>query len=525
MEKVTAASPPPAARARGGTRWLNLVIAIGLLALTVWLGFQYNPAQRRLRADPSIMLYVGQQILRGNPPYRSVTIVKTPAAGILAAGALQAGRLIGWDDVFSARVGFIGLAGLLVAVTFLAGAALWSRWAGLYAAFMLLGMDILLQRAADGPSPKVPFILFGIASIWLGARQRWLLAGAAAALAFLTWQPGLIFVAAVALGAFLNAREQRWRAAGMTLLGALAPVALVGGYLALTGALDAGLRQSFGANASYFGSNKLGAGLLGVIGGNAASVASETPGCFTAEEWFLPLGILGLLGSFAAAVWQARRRAFASLFLLTPLALSFLVLAGFTLIDFQSCADVLPFFPYLALGGGWLGWQVVRLVTGSGTGGEAARRERMAAVVGAALGAMLLYYGLTDTLNARGGEGLAQQRELAATINRQLGPSDTFQQFGDAVFLVLLGRENATPFMHLGNKQGAGVLRAEGITPDELPQIVARAHPRVITLSRAKEQPWAEPLYTWIQANYTLTDSYDVTGGGTPQQTDLYVLK
>ncbi len=47
----------------------------------------------------------------------------------------------------------------------------------------------------------------------------------------------------------------------------------------------------------------------------------------------------------------------------------------------------------------------------------------------------------------------------------------------------------------------------------------------MITLSRAKDQPWAQPLYAWIEANYVLTESYDESGGGTPQATDVYVIK
>jgi 4-amino-4-deoxy-L-arabinose transferase-like glycosyltransferase len=465
------------------------------------------------------MLYVGQQILRGNPPYARVTIVKTPLTGMLAAGAIGAGRAIGWNDVFAARAGFILLGGLLVVVTYLCGAALFSRRTGLFAALALLGMDGVSQRVTDGPSPKVPFILFGMAAVWLTARKRWFLAGAAAALSFLTWQPGAVFVALVWFAVWFNARGERGRALLNAVAGALTPLAVVGVYLAASGALDSALKQTFLANASYFGASKVGAGILNVLRENALNVVSDTPQCFRDEPMFLVLGAFGLSGIGAYALWRARRGTHRELFLYAPLLLSAGALGAFTLLDFQSCADVLPFFPYFAIGTAWI------LAMGLTLLEARVRGAWVAPAATAVVCILLLAYGLADVSPGARATGLSQQREMAARVNERLGAGERIQQFGDAVLLVLLERENATRFIHLGDKQGAGILRAEGMEPAQLPALVEAAQPRVITLSRAKDQPWAEPLYEWIDRNYARVEGYDAQSGGTPQVTEIYLRR
>lgn len=585
------------------SRWLTLVLCAVLLLAFLVVSWQYDPLQRKLRADPSIMLYVGQQILRGNPPYKTVTIVKTPVTGILAAAAIASGRALGWNDVFAARAGFMLLGGLLVVVTFLCTATLWKRTtederrttddgrtttdegrttnderrtlssitsstlnvqpstfsppepgrstlpaprstenspstlhaprstenllstgipAALFAALALLGMDGVSQRVTDGPSPKVPFILFGMAALWLAARRNWFLAGAAGALSFLTWQPGLAYVAVVWLAVFLTARAEWKRALIRSVAGALTPIALVALYLAPQGALDSALKQTLGANASYFGAAKVGAGFLNVLRENAVNLMGGASSCFRNEQLILILGIAGLASILGISLWRARRGDRTMLFFYAPLLLSLGALGAFTLVDFQSCADLLPFFPYLSLGLGWLLATLLALLVLRARPNSAA--AKWLAPVGTLLIALLiLYYGVSDVGRSGNSDALGQQRNMAAGVSARLGPDDNIQQFGDAVLLVLLNRENATRYMHLGDKQGAGILRAEGVDPAQLPNLIAASHPRIITLSRAKDQPWAEPLYQWIQSNYTLVEGYDAQSGGTPQVTEIYL--
>lgn len=534
---------------------LGVLIALTVIAFAVIV--QYDPTNSRLASDQSYMVYAGQQILRGIPPYTGVTIVKTPLTALVAAGAIAVGRAAGWNDVLAARIGFMLLAALLIGLMTLLGKALDGRWTGVLAAVILLGFDGLASSSASGPSPKIVFTLFGVMALWftaLGlmapappARGRslavggaWFLAGAAGALAFLAWQPGLLFIGAASLGALLvhphpmpatasdmarrDSLAPRLRAAAFVVMGAVMPVALIALYLALNGALVSGIRQSFLANASYFNTVKLGAGLSNSISQNLAHLLRITPRCFSGLELVPVLGIGGGVGAVAAALARAARNDLDPLRRLIPPLAAVGVLGAFTLIDLQGCADLLPFYPFLALGGGWLLWQAIG-ATQNFLERRGALGRRLAPALPFAIAVLFLLYGIVDVFSLTPDSGLAEQQRVAASISRHLAPGDKLQQFGDAIILVLLQRENATRFVSLGPKQGAGVLYAEGIAPEDLPQILTLAHPKVITLSHAKGQPWAKPLLSFLETQYELGESYDSESAGTRQMTDVYILK
>lgn len=508
-------------------KWLrqrDLAVSALLCLVALMVFWQYDPANHRLESDPSYMLYAGQQILRGHPPYVGVTIVKTPLTAMLSAGAIAAGRALNLDDIFAARAAFILLAALLAGVLYLYAAALWTRWAGGFAALALIGSEMLGKTLGDGPAPKVLFILFGMTALWLTLRRRYFWAGALGALSFLSWQPGLLFVAAAAIGALLDGGPSStvFRLPSL-FLGALVPLALVAVYLALGDALVAGIRQTFFANASYLDTVTAHRSVLETMGVNAARLPRLAPRCLSDEGLILAARVIGILGFCAAgiAAW-ARRREGARGAQIAPLLFALLVIGGFTLVDLQSCPDLLPFVPFLALGTGWLLGEIVgqsdRVLAHSPRG----KRARYA--VPAAIVILLAIYAIYNLLTTPPLPGLAAQQQMARSINRYLAPGDKLQQFGDAVALILLKRENATRYIHLGQKQGEGVVRAEGFVPQELPALLAQARPRVITLSRAKDEVWAKPLYEFLADHYHLAESFGVDQGGTPQITDVYVL-
>src|ERR687886_2845466 len=111
-------------------RWSRLEVraerldafAIGALSLLAALVFwQFDLVNRVLPVDLSMMIYVGQQILRGQPPYLTVGIVKTPLAGFASAGAILIGRALGLDDVHAVRVLFFLVAISTVVLLYLIG--------------------------------------------------------------------------------------------------------------------------------------------------------------------------------------------------------------------------------------------------------------------------------------------------------------------------------------------------------------------------------------------------------------------
>lgn len=528
----------------------RLLILLALLwsVVAFVIFWQYDLVQRKLDADASFMLYAGQQILRGYAPYVGVGIVKLPVSPLVAAGGIGAGRLFGVDDILAGRFAFALCAATTVGAVFLLGARVTqvltpeppnalALLAGSFAAASLSSFQALGVQVAEGPEAKLPMICAGMVCAVLLAYRRFFWAGLAAALSFMAWQPGLIFVVAAFLCALVA--QPRARSLMRALAGAAIPPVLIGVYLALNGAFASMLRQAFGANANYLGEKKVAAGILGVVAGNVTKVWDISMSCSATETPLVALGFLGMIGGGAFLLWRMWKRRDAELLLSAgPLLLSGAALFGFSLLDLQACSDVVPLLPFLALGSAFVLTPVTffaaRLIARassplrSGEQTTSAKRHskvRQTIIVGVPLLVFLLAYGASDAFRAPRQNRLDQQRELAQTLEQQLGPGDRVQQFGDTVFLVMTRRENATRFVHLGEKQGLGILTAEGISIADLVQQLDQANPRLITLSRAKTKKWAAPLYHWIETEYTLQASYTALEGGTQAETDVWVRR
>lgn len=512
------------------THWL-LALFWTLFALFVL--WQYDPVQRKLDADASFMLYAGQQILRGHAPYAGVAIVKLPVSPLAAALGIGIGRAFGVDDILAGRIMFWLCAGITVGAVYFIAASLLTDLTGFSvvisaktcqvllgsaSAIFLLSFQTLGVQVAEGPEAKLPMICAGMLCAALLARQKFFWAGLAGALSFLAWQPGLIFAAVALLCALVV--PQRKRAFAETLAGITLPMILIGAYLALNGAFGSMLRQAFGANANYLGEKKVAVGFFSVLQTNASKVWDVSLECSKTEIPFVVLGFAGILGGAVFLVyylWRTRdRKMFLSAF---PLLASGIALFGFSLLDLQKCSDLIPLLPYLALGASALFISLILLLA------KYSKSARLTLALGILVLVAILIYGVRDAFALPPQNGLPQQRALAQELSAQLQPNDRVQQFGDTVFLVITRRENATRFVHLGEKQGLGILTAEGVSIDGLIRQLQGANPRVITVSRAKAKDWASPLYDWIALNYTQETSYSVTEGGTKKDTDVWWKK
>lgn len=516
-----------------GLRRLHWGLALFWTLLALVVLWQYDPVQRKLDADASFMLYAGQQILRGHAPYVGVTIVKLPGSPFVAATGIAAGRVLGLDDILAGRIAFWLCAGSAVGAVYLIGVSLvralrrdtddnwdilWQALFGSVGAVILLSFQSLGIQVAEGPEAKLPMLGAGMVCLVLVARQKFFAAGITAALSFMAWQPGLIFAVAALVGSLVV--TNRRRALLATVAGIALPLLVIGGYLALNGAFGSMLRQAFGANANYLGEKKVAAGIFSVVLPNTVKVWDVSLECLATESPFVYIGYLGMLGGaafLAYLLWHTRET---KLFLVAfPLLLSGAGLFGFSLLDLQKCSDLVPLLPYLALGGA-AGFAALL-----GLSARLLGSPRYAFALGAALLLVILFYGARDAFTHRRQTGLEQQRALARELAAQLQPEDRVQQFGDTMFLVVTGRENATRFVHLGEKQGLGILTAEGVSIEALVQQLQQENPRLVTLSRAKNKGWAQPLYTWIEANYAFGTLYTASEGGTLKETDIWWRK
>lgn len=515
-------------------RRLHVWLFVGWTLLALVVLWQYDPVQRKLDADASFMVYAGQQILRGHAPYVSVGIVKLPVSPLVAALGIAAGRGFGVDDILAARIAFWLCAGLTVGAVYLLGAQILNPLGffrfgesakpprvlmGSFAAVVLLSMQALGVQVAEGPEAKLPMVCAGMFCLVLLAREKFFWAGIAGALSFMAWQPGLIFVAAALVGSMV-ARDRK-RTLVQTVTGIALPLVLIGAYLAWNGALASMFRQAFGANANYLGEKKVAVGILGVLVGNVSKVWEVSLACSFTEAPLIVLGYVGMLGGAVFLMWKMARTRDAQTFLSAfPVVLSGAALFGFSLLDLQACSDAVPLLPFLALGAGAVFVAIFVVISRA-----LKMRPRLARALGIVMLLLFAVYGTRDAFAQSRQTGLEQQRELVNELAARIGTADRVQQFGDTVFLVMTGRENATRFVHLGEKQGLGILTAEGVSMDALVDQLRSANPRVITLSRAKDKEWARPLYAWIEAHYNLGTSYGASEGGTRKDTDVWWRK
>ncbi len=501
-----------------------ILIALTLLALSVFL--QNAPFTRALSPDLSMMMYAGQEIARGHPPYKYAMIVKTPLTPTLAALALVAGRPFGADDVIAMRLLFIALAVAAVLLTyFFARDAFSSRAVGWFSALALTSFAFLGARAAIGPEPKLVVLVFGLAACWAIQKRAAWWAGICAALAFLAWQIAGIYLL-VALAAFwLGAKPgARWKHSARLLAGFLLTLAPFVLYLLVTDALYPAWAQTILGNFNFLRGESASqtGGFIARVTLSSTKLASATWRCLANERALVLAGIAGAFGFTAQAVLQTRAKKFQDApWGILALSASALGLGLFALYDFQNCPDLLPFFGILAIGCGWLvtrglEWLATRVAPPT-------RAWLKPALVGLTTLA-LLAYGVTDTfLTGALNRQRAPQEKIAARVEQALQPGDTLQQFGDAVVLVLTRRANATPVLHLGPKQHQGIFFMYENGLDGYIAYLDAHKPRVITLSRRKAEAWAQPLYDWIAANYHLAESFDETEGGTVNVIDLYV--
>lgn len=210
-------------------------VVVGVVAFVVYALHGFDGLLSR---DLGIFVYGGERVAHGVPPYQDVFNSVGPLADAIPGAAIWAGKLVGADPVYSARVLYLLLASLCCAlICVLARDTFDSRAAGVLAAVLFLPFQDFLDLAASGPREKTAMLAFLLAALILVGRQRWLAAGALAALATLTWQPALLAALAAAVVGALVTGGRRVETLARLVAGGLAVLAAGVGYFALVGGL------------------------------------------------------------------------------------------------------------------------------------------------------------------------------------------------------------------------------------------------------------------------------------------------
>ncbi len=465
------------------------LFAIGafLLAALVYGAYGFD---NKLLRDDAAYVYSGQRLVAGDAPYESIYDLKGPVVHLLMGVGVGGARVLGLDDLSGVRLWFFLISCATVAAVYLLGRELHSRRAGLLAAATFVGFYGFALHAASGPRAKTPVVLFMVLALLFTARRRWFLAGAAGALAALTWQPtGLVALATL----YLAWRQpDRRTAVGRLIAGAAIPVAVVVAIFVALGA--------FGAlfEATVLDVLEFRAGATG-----KRSLADRlTDPVQAVRAGYAQLAAPIVLGFSVIAAAYAWRRAVAgswsAAFARDPWAVVLLTFPApflWSLVDFQTYPDFYPFLPYAALGFG--------VLLALASGGEALakiHRHAPAALVATLVTALALL-ALSIATPARG-NALSRQRAGADGIVAAFGADTRMVSVGAPELLVLLERPNPNRYPYVVSFVDKAIDRK---TPggfrawvDELADFDAD-----VVLSGRTDGALIEPLERYLAENFT----------------------
>jgi hypothetical protein len=425
------------------------VIAGALLSFAVaaWLFARFGDGAL-LERDEAIYAYGGQQLADGVAFYASIFDIKTPLASQIAGLGVVVGRALGADDLEAIRAAFFVCASATAGAMYLLGRWLWrSQLAALLGVAVFAAFRGFAEDAGGGPDAKTPGILFAVASMALVVRGRWFWAALAGSLAFLVWQPLLVYPVLTVIAAALAAGAgRRGRAAAEALAGALLPLAVTAVYFWRAGALHDLVQAAF-----EFPVDGLARGHE-TLAARIDDIADTTQSAYGLGRFLLWGGVALLLA--VAAAGAIRRRADLGAIVRDPLycvvvpsLVAILVYSG---IDFQGYPDLYPVLPYAALGIGGAAALLLELLRS-----PAARRvATTAGALGA--GALVVVCGWWYAQGANA-HVLPRQRGRAAAIDRLVDPGETLYALGDPTPLVLTGRRNPSRFVYLSSGVGQWV--------------------------------------------------------------------
>lgn len=414
--------------------WALAVLAL-LLSVILYTRFSLGDL---LSQDEAICAYGAQQWAHGVPFYTSIFDAKGPLSSALGGVAVWAASLIDFNDLTAIRLLFLAFACATAVGVYLLAARAWdSQLAGIAAAVTFISFRGFAVDAIGGPDPKTPGICFAVASMTLLLQRRWFTGALLAGLASLVWQPlggyAVLAVLAAALGSDAGARA---RSALRAIAGVLTPVVVTFAYYLAAGSL------------SHLVDGMIVFPFTGVERdpetlSHRLHVITSTVDRYYGDTRVLLWGGLVLLPALIA--WQvARRRASVKDPLVVAVAGSGLVVAIFSVSDFQGYPDVFPLLPYAALGiGGALGLGVKAMPLG--------RARQLAGGVGIAATAALAVLTWHDYSTAAGSHKLLrpEQQVAANRLSRLAGPRGTIWTLGNPAVLVFTHRRNPSRFIYL----------------------------------------------------------------------------
>lgn len=494
-------------------------LVLGLVAQTVY-GSAYWDFP--LVLDPSVHLYLGQHVLDGGVPYRTVYYVHPPLSFTISLIWNAGAALADLPPVqFARALDLVVSAGIVVLSYAMGRQLLGHRVGGLLAASLLLGTEHLQEIMILGPNNRLMSVLLMLAAIWVAQRARWLWAGVLSAVAALTYAPLATVFVAVLLSAGLQRQQPRRKAVAAILAGALVVVGLTAISLLAQGALAAAYRQSvltvwLQVKEVVFvpGAGRSGGGLAKM----AALFGSSFRWLFRGDWELLLLLALGLPVTLVTRGLRGVVRSPATSAGLFTVILSLAVLPfHYDAVVLDTILLVAPLAPFGAV--------AVMAGINAGIGSREADRPHLRAALGWGACVALIVVGVADShdhvrfLYSLPEMTLNEQQRLADELDAVLHPDEVVQATGSLWYPTLTHQDNATQFIELDGDALPGI-RAAGWTYAGMVAEIERQRPVVLMLWPRESILPIQEITAWLEADYTYVGT--ISPDGLKHQ-DIYV--
>ncbi|HKP12892.1 MAG TPA: DolP-mannose mannosyltransferase [Blastocatellia bacterium] len=487
--------PPPLVKLTSEPALLVMVFVFGA-ALMLF----YRPFSQLEGGDSAIYDYIAQSILRGQVPYRDVVDIKGPASVYLSAAAVALGRLVGLHDVIAIRLFHVLMVGLLAALTFRVGVVyLRSRLIGVTAALLPFVSPAVAEMLIGGTQPKLPLVIFGLASLLLVAKDRPFWSGLCGMLACLCWQPGLMFVGTAFL--IFSRYLTSWRdlRAAKVVAGAVVPLAVVALYFAARGALGDLWSYAMVYNYSVFGPEAKKP--VADAGSHLWKIIRRV---FDAKTLFLVVALGGLAAYMAERAVVKFRRGWTDELWRDAVIFPALVYLVFAFINFQAGPDLIPFLPFIGLFAAWLFAKVGEWSAALAPPRFAGVKPRLESLVSLAALAVVLALVAWPALRYRvGSETLQKQIEEVNGIASLLQPDDAVYSHGTIGMLVLMNRANMNPYVFLDWDMDTFIAaRKYGGSFQALIDEMEARKPKLVGMSRLRAVTHGPEFEQWLGRHY-----------------------
>ena len=348
-KRSAVSAPAPLANAAGSAATRRRPLACFAVAAAVLAAHLASfPLDRPIVTDIRFSVYFASRAASGAVPYRDFFDNRTPLSTYLGALLHLIATGVGADPLIAMRIGCLAVAGLAGLVLFAVQRRLAAGdcVAGIAGLLPYVGFTVLAVLPSVGPFPKLLMALLAPLAALLAFHERWALAGAAAALAALDWQIGVLAAAGVVLAAVATPHERRFAWLRAAAGGAAVALAFLG-VLAAAGALDDALRQIVLSAASRGASS-----MRESPNGRLEQILQVARIACPGQTWLLALGAAGML-ALPLLWWRERRGALSRL--ACVLAVHHYGVVAFSVLDFQRFGDLfillqsLAFFAGIAL--------------------------------------------------------------------------------------------------------------------------------------------------------------------------------